>query len=315
MNSKAIVLNQIFQTLESYGERSLIKKMTSEFATELSGGSGWAEKGGMLTSVQSYRPTLAAGVYSPARDNNGNVYLIPERVISDELIVLPGSKIQTILSEFKTFWSLEDTFSTNGFVHKRGFFLVGPAGSGKTSIIQLLAKDLIQDDGIVLYLEDPGLAYSALRMIRSVEPKRKLVCILEDLDSLIKHYEEAEFLSLFDGEKSIEHVVFIATTNYPEEIDKRFLDRPSRFDQVITVGLPEEADRLRFFENRTKGIDPKELQRWAKETQGFGIAHLKEVIISVQCFGYSFEDTLKRLKEQKKTLSSEKMSKKDVGFK
>jgi len=57
------------------------------------------------------------------------------------------------------------------------------------------------------------------------------------------------------------------------------------------------------------------LEVWAKETKDFAIAHLKEIIVSVTCFNYSFEDTMKRLKEQKKLLNSDKLSgKKGVGF-
>jgi energy-coupling factor transporter ATP-binding protein EcfA2 len=310
--SQSTILGRVRHTLEQYGEGSLARQLEMSFG--LSGGSGWAERNGLVSAVQSYQPTLPAAVYSCGVDQSGNPLLIKESMISDELILLPNSKSTYIIDEFRKFWELSDQFETNGFIHKRGFFLIGPAGSGKTSIIQLLCKELIKDDGIVLFLESPTVAYSCLRMIRSVEPNRKLICILEDLDSLIKNYEEADFLSLFDGEKSIDHVVFLATTNYPEDIDKRFLDRPSRFDQVITVELPELEDRLYFFEQRTKGLDTSTLQDWAEKTKGFGIAHLKEVIISVQCFGYGFAQTIERLKSQKKTMTSEKMHKTKVGF-
>lgn len=314
---KSRILARAITNLNEYGESGVARALAEHFSTSPGGTKGWAQKNGILFSIEEYRESLTPGMYSCGVSNEGQPFLISEDIVTDDLLILPGSKMTNLIQEFDRFWSLEDTFNSQGFIHKRGFFFVGPPGSGKTSIIQLLAQKLISEhEGIVLYLDNPTVAFNCLRMIRSVEPERKIICILEDLDSLIKNYEEADFLSLFDGEKQINHVVYIATTNYPEVIDKRFLDRPSRFDQVVVVDLPPVEDRLFYLQNRSKDIDQETLELWAKKTEGFGIAHLKEIIVSTQCFGYSFEDTLTRLKQQKKTLSSDKIGgKKGVGFK
>ena len=308
------LLQEAINRLASEGYSRLSQDLSMTFL-DAEGQSGWADKDGRLFNVQNYRSKLEAGVYSCSMAD-GQPFLIKESPVTDELLTLPDSKIKTMIEEFSKFWGLEQTFSKAGFLHKRGFFLVGAPGSGKTTAIQLLSKALVEEfSGIVLYLENPTIAYACLRMIRAIEPNRRIVCVLEDLDSLIDNYEEADFLNLFDGEKSIDHIVFIATTNYPEDIDKRFLDRPSRFDQVITVDPPSFDDRLFYLQNRTVGINIDTLKKWAEETKDFGIAHLKEIIISVTCFGYTFEDTLKRLKNQKKTLNSGKLNgKQSVGF-
>lgn len=239
------VLARAVCCLNEYGESRCARDLAEQFSGGLEETKGWAQKNGTIFSIEEYRRTLTPGVYSCGVSNDGQPYLVAEDVVTDDLLVLPGSKMTNLLQEFDKFWSLEDTFNSQGFIHKRGFFFVGPPGSGKTSIIQLLAQRLISNhEGIVLYLDNPIVAFHGLRMIRSVEPERKIICVLEDLDSLIKNYEEADFLSLFDGERQINHVVYIATTNYPEMIDKRFLDRPSRFDQVVVVDLPSMEDRL-----------------------------------------------------------------------
>jgi len=308
------LLREAVSKLASEGYNTLSQELSMAFSSA-DGKSGWADKDGIIFNVQNFHSKLEAGVYSTGM-RDGQPFLIRESPVTDELLTLPDSKTTTMLNEFSKFWGLEETFSKAGFLHKRGFFLVGAPGSGKTASVQLLSKALVQDfGGIVLYLENPNVAYTCLRMIRAIEPNRRIVCVLEDLDSLIDTYEEADFLSLFDGEKSIDHVVYVATTNYPEDIDKRFLDRPSRFDQIITVELPSFDDRLFYLKNRTVGIEEEILKDWANKTKDFGIAHLKEIIISITCFGYTFEATLERLKAQRKTMNSSKLNgKQKVGF-
>jgi hypothetical protein len=312
---KCALVAKVTQTLISDGNTRLAAQFSSAF-TPTDSKSGWADKDGVVISVQEFRPTLEAGVYSTGMTNSGQPYLIKETPVTDELMILPSGRMPHLMDEFNRFWELEPVFEANGFLHKRGLFLVGPPGAGKSSTIQLLSKTLVNDfDGIVLYLENPNIGYACLRMIRSIEPNRKIVCILEDFDSLIQNYEEADFLSLFDGEKSVDHIVYIATTNYPEQIDRRFLDRPSRFDQVVTITLPNLEDRLFYLKAKAPSVPLATLEMWAKETKDFAIAHLKEIIVSVTCFDYTFEDTMKRLKEQKKLMNSEKMvGKKGVGY-
>ena len=311
---QTMVIRKAVTTLASEGYNDLSQDLSAVFAKN-DGRMGWANKDGVVFAVQDFEPKLEAGVYSTGM-RDGNPFLISETPVTDALLTLPDSKTSMMLDEFDKFCGLEQTFAEAGFLHKRGFFLVGAPGAGKTASVQLISRALVEKfEGVVIYLENPIVAYACLRMIRSIEPNRRIVCVLEDLDSLIENYEEADYLSLFDGEKSIDHVVYIATTNYPEKIDKRFLDRPSRFDQVITVELPSFDDRLFYLKHRTVGIDDATLKEWATATKDFGIAHLKEIIISVTCFGYTFEDTLKRLKGQKKILDSSKLSgKQSVGF-
>jgi hypothetical protein len=84
-----------------------------------------------------------------------------------------------------------------------------------------------------------------LQMLRAVEPERQVVGILEDVDALIERYGESEYLSLLDGEAQVDNVVYVATTNYPERLDARIVDRPSRFDTIRYIGMPSAGARRR----------------------------------------------------------------------
>jgi len=128
---------------------------------------------------------------------------------------------------------------------------------------------------------------------------------------------ESGLLALLDGEPQIDNVVFVATTNYPENLDKRMKNRPSRFDYVRRIGMPSNAARQKFIEHKNPRLatNPEELEQWVRETKGFSVAHLKELIVSVEIFGSNFDESLKRLKDMMEVdITSEHNENKKFGF-
>ena len=118
------------------------------------------------------------------------------------------------------------------------------------------------------------------------------------MDAIIDNYGEVSLLAMLDGEHQTDNVVYIATTNYPERLDARFINRPSRFDEIIKIGMPRAAARQYYLAATDARLlnDEAELIKWVSKTDGFSIAHLKELIISVECFGKSFEVAHGRLR-------------------
>ena len=243
---------------------------------------------------------LPAGLYRCSGSPTTGPTLVKQRLCADETLVLPDTVQHALLSEFEAFWERKDWFTDRGFLHKRGIFLYGPPGSGKTSAIQLLVRELVeQKDGIVMLVEHPRLAGECLQMVREIEPTRPMIAILEDLDALVEDYCENEYLALLDGETRVDNIVFVATSNYPEKLDPRFTDRPSRFDVFYLMDMPGERCRDTYLKQKEPSLTRQERRRWVKETEGLSIAHLKEVIVSVRCLGQDFDETMQRLKGMK----------------
>jgi hypothetical protein len=79
--------------------------------------------------------------------------------------------------------------------------------------------------------------------------------------------------------------VFLASTNYPDRLDRRFVDRPSRFDTIRYVGMPTGAARRAYLKTKEPSLTDWELALWVDLTEEFSLAHLRDLIIAVRCFG------------------------------
>lgn len=251
---------------------------------------------------QGFLPTgstiriLKPGVYDVGVGQAGEFFL-PHSIVTDRLLRLPDSKSDAVITEIENFWPLKQRFKDFGFIHKRGILLWGPPGSGKTATVSFIMNQMVAGGGLVILGDSctPTNLANALAKLREIEPERPVVVVLEDIDTIINNYGESDVLSLLDGESSIDNVVFIATTNYPEELDGRVVNRPSRFDKVIKIGMPNVEARKVYLKSR--GLETIiDVDAWAEATEGFSIAHIKELIVGVCCYGNEFKAEIGRLK-------------------
>jgi len=274
----------------------------------------YAKNGSGYIPMSSTIKTLPPSVYN-IRIIKDMPTLVPTKLTTDELLRLPDSKSDQIISEVESFWNLKDKFSEYGFTHKRGFLLYGPPGGGKTSTLTFIMNDMVRKGGIVILGDTyPDILSELLANVREVEKSRPIVVVLEDIDAIIESYGESQVLSLLDGEASIDNVAYLATTNYPENLDGRVINRPSRFDRVVKIGMPSPSARKVYINSRLKEISSEDLTKWVELTEGFSIAHIKELIVSVCCFGNNLTDTVDRLNSMKNKPTSQRDGQTPVGF-
>jgi SpoVK/Ycf46/Vps4 family AAA+-type ATPase len=234
----------------------------------------------------------------------------------DDLLKLPDDSVSTLLEEFKLFWTRKKEFKKRGFTFKRGMLMWGPPGSGKTSGIWQMTEAIVKDnDGIVIFANEPSLTAACVAAARNIEPKRPMICVFEDIDAMVENNGEAGYLSLLDGETAVSNVVYVATTNYPERLDRRFVDRPSRFDTIMYVGMPSEAARRMYFKIKEPELDDETLERWVRKTDQYSVAHLREVIIAIKCLGQNESDVFARLNKMRdEVLKADDYKRGKVGF-
>ena len=246
------------------------------------------------------RETLPVGVYTFDQDpRDGSLIIRMIRVITDSLVSLPDNASERILSSMNTFWQMEDKYRKHGLLYRRGILLWGPPGSGKTATLTLLSKHLIDNGGIVVMCSNPPLTSFGLQTLRRIEPTRRIICIMEDIDEIIEKHGEHELLALLDGENQVESICNVATTNYPDRLGARIVNRPSRFDERILVGMPSAAARRVYLKNVVGELDELELDRWVLDTDQLSIAHLRELAAAVLCLGQDYATVLSRLKSMR----------------
>ena len=265
-------------------------------------------------------PKVPSGVYEIGWNSNLQTFTLKKQPFkTDELYHLPSYEIMDILKDIDNFWNRVDVYKKYNFIHKRGILMYGEPGCGKSGIIQLISQQIIKNDGLVINIkdeEDVERFTSFIGTFRKIEPKRPLIVLLEDIDSLAGEgrSQTARLLNILDGVKQIEGVVYIATTNYPEKLQERITNRPSRFDRRYKVELPNEEIRRAYINHKLSDDDLKnvDVDLWVSKTDGMSLSHLKEVVVSVIVMGRTFEETMDNLEGMKRAPSARGEGK--VGF-
>ncbi len=256
------------------------------------------------------RSALIPGLYDIQASQSIGVYFSQVQVKTEGLIRFPHTDSDKILDEISRFWDRGEIFSKYGLTHKRGILFYGPPGGGKSSCIALLLEDIINRGGVAIRFTSPDIFIMGMRILREIQPQTPVIVIMEDLDSILEYCSESIVLNILDGVENVNKTVFLASTNYPEKLGARIINRPSRFDKRVRIGNPTPESRLVYLNNLIKdanfeGFEPS-LDQWIKDTEGFSFAHIRELFIAVVILGNSYQISFKLLKDMNQKLSSDR---------
>jgi len=242
-------------------------------------------------------PQLPPGGYSCEADSCGRPVFSQRPMKSDDLIDTPGSLAGEIIREVDHFWSLRERFHRYGFLHRRGYLFYGKQGGGKSSLIYQMVSDLVARGNVAFFCGHPYHFINCLTQFRKVEPERPLVCVFEDIESIIEDHGDNLLLQWLDGNHQVDNAINVASTNYPEQLDRRIIARPRRFDRIVRIDSPCPRLREAFLAKKLPDQSSEERQHWVEQTDGITFAALSELIISVCCLEKPLEASLDRLRK------------------
>jgi ATP-dependent 26S proteasome regulatory subunit len=143
---------------------------------------------------------------------------------------------------------------------RKGILLYGPPGTGKTHTIRYLAASLPGHTTLIITAGQVGLLGAYMNLARLLQPA---MVVIEDVDLIasdrgdLGSCEESllnELLNEMDGLKEDADILFVLTTNRPEQLESALTGRPGRIDQAIEVPLPDEYGRRKLIHLYGKGL-------------------------------------------------------------
>lgn len=179
-----------------------------------------------------------------------------------------------------------DRLAEAGLGTNRGMVLAGPPGTGKSALCRALAHEYVGQATITIMSASAGehLLGQVYERLNDLGPA---LVLIEDLDLLVGDREQAarhalvQFLTVLDGLMTRHgRVVTIATTNDAEMIDDAAV-RAARFDQVVSLRLPDAAQRTEILASYLRRVEHTgDLGALGQASDGFSGSDLREVVRS-----------------------------------
>ena len=169
---------------------------------------------------------------------------------------------------------------------RKGILLYGPPGTGKTHTIRYLASNLPGHTTLIITAGQMALLGAYMNLARLLQPA---MVVIEDVDLIARDREMMgpceesllnKLLNEMDGLKEDADILFVLTTNRPEQLEGALADRPGRIDQAIEVPLPDDIGRRKLIQLYGKGLalDEAFVIEAAHRTSGVSAAFIKELM-------------------------------------
>src|SRR5262249_46567270 len=207
--------------------------------------------------------------------------------VSRDDIILPRNTLALLDRNVAGFMKAREQLKALQFQARKGLLFYGPPGTGKTYTIHYLASQLPNHTTLLLTAEQVTLLGEYFRLARFLQPS---MVVIEDVDLIARERthmhgpgEEVllnKLLNEMDGLREDAEVLFILTTNRPEQIEPALVSRPGRIDQAIEFPLPDEEGRRKLTKLYARGLEISDdlLALVASRTKGVSAAFIKELM-------------------------------------
>jgi ATP-dependent Clp protease adapter protein ClpS len=252
-----------------------------------------------INTARSYRGkilSLEGDTDYRGRSRGVTVHRLPP--VERDDVILPEATLQLLDRNILRFVATREQLRRLGQSTRKGILLYGPPGTGKTHTIRYLASNLPGHTTLIITAEQVGLLGQYMSLARLLQPT---MVVIEDVDLIARDRndmggpcEEAllnKLLNEMDGLKDDADILFILTSNRPEQLESALAGRPGRIDQAIEVPLPDELGRKKLVQLYGKGLllTDAVVTEAVQRTKGVSAAFIKELMrrIAQACIGRS----------------------------
>jgi hypothetical protein len=201
-------------------------------------------------------------------------------------VILPEATLKLLDRNVLSFVESRDALRRLGQSTRKGILLYGPPGTGKTHTIRYLATNLPGHTTLIITAEQVALLGAYMNLARLLQPT---MVVIEDVDLIARDREQMgsceepllnKLLNEMDGLKEDADILFVLTTNRPEQLEGALAGRPGRIDQAIEVPLPDETGRSKLVRLYGKGLplDQTVIGEAARRSEGVSAAFIKELM-------------------------------------
>ena len=201
-------------------------------------------------------------------------------------VILPEATLKLLDRNVLSFVGSREQLRRLGQSTRKGILLYGPPGTGKTHTIRYLASNLPGHTTLIITAAQIALLAHYMNLARLLQPA---MVVIEDVDLIARNRDNMgpceesllnALLNEMDGLKQDADILFILTTNRPEQLEGALASRPGRIDQAIEVPLPDDIGRNKLVQLYGRGLPLGDavVSEAAQRTQGVSAAFIKELM-------------------------------------
>ncbi|MDX8504804.1 ATP-dependent Clp protease adaptor ClpS [Mesorhizobium captivum] len=207
--------------------------------------------------------------------------------VQRDQVILPEQTLKLLDRNVIRFIESREALRRLGQSTRKGILLYGPPGTGKTHTIRYLAANLPGHTTLIITAGQMGLLSQYMTLARLLQPA---TVVIEDVDFIARDRENMAgpceesllnaLLNEMDGLKDNADILFILTTNRPEQLEGALTGRPGRIDQAIEVPLPDDDCReklVRLYGGGLK-LSDRIVGEAVARTKGVSAAFIKELM-------------------------------------
>ena len=233
--------------------------------------------GGAVNAARCYRGkilSLDGDADYRGRSEGVMVHRLP--AVQREDVILPEATLKLLDRNVLSFVGSRPQLRQLGQSTRKGILLYGPPGTGKTHTIRYLASNLPGHTTLIITAAQITLLAHYMNLARLLQPA---MVVIEDVDLIARDRDEMgpceesmlnALLNEMDGLKQDADILFILTTNRPEQLEIALASRPGRIDQAIEVPLPDDIGRKKLVQLYGRGLplDDAVVERGSAAHQG-----------------------------------------------